>query len=49
MATAVGEPAHPDRGGVIVYSAGPTWLRVIIAIGAAALFLVMAWRFVRHR
>jgi hypothetical protein len=30
---------------VIIYSDGPTWIRVLIAIGAAALFVVLAWRY----
>jgi hypothetical protein len=28
---------------VIIYSAGPFWLRVVIAAGALALFLFLAW------
>jgi hypothetical protein len=30
---------------VIIYSDGPLWLRVLIAIGAAVLFVVLAWRY----
>jgi hypothetical protein len=33
---------------VIVYSDGPLWLRVTITIGAAALFVVLAWRYYVH-
>jgi hypothetical protein len=30
---------------LIIYSSGPLWLRVLIAIGAIALFVVLAWRY----
>jgi hypothetical protein len=33
---------------VIIYSAGPLWLRVLIAIGAAVLFVVLAWSYYTH-
>jgi len=33
---------------LIIYSAGPLWLRVLIGIGAAVLFLVLAWRYYEH-
>jgi hypothetical protein len=33
---------------LFIYSGGPFWLRVLIAIGAAALFLVLAWRYYVH-
>jgi hypothetical protein len=33
---------------LIIYSDGPVWVRVLIAIGAAALFGVLAWRYYVH-
>jgi hypothetical protein len=30
---------------VIIYSGGPLWVRVLIAAGAAVLFLALAWRY----
>jgi hypothetical protein len=33
---------------VIIYSDGPFWVRVLIAIGAAALFVVLAWNYYVH-
>jgi hypothetical protein len=30
---------------VIIYSDGPFWVRVLIAVGAAVLFAVLAWRY----
>jgi hypothetical protein len=33
---------------VIIYSAGPLWLRVLIAIGATVLFVVLAWQYYVH-
>jgi hypothetical protein len=33
---------------VIIYSDGPLWLRVLIAVGAAVLFGVLAWQYYVH-
>jgi hypothetical protein len=33
---------------VIFYSAGPLWLRALIAIGAVVLFAVLAWGYYVH-
>lgn len=33
---------------VILATVGPLWLRVLITIGAAALFGVLAWRYYAH-
>ena len=33
---------------MIIYSDGPLWLRVVIALGAAVLFVVLAWRYYHH-
>jgi hypothetical protein len=33
---------------LIIYSAGPFWLRVLIAVGASVLFLVLVWWYYRH-
>jgi hypothetical protein len=33
---------------LIIYSDGPLWLRALIACGAVALFLVLAWRYYAH-
>jgi hypothetical protein len=33
---------------LIIYSGGPLWVRVVIAVGAAALFVVLAWRYYVH-
>jgi hypothetical protein len=33
---------------LIIYSDGPLWLRVLIALGAAILFVVLAWRYYVH-
>jgi hypothetical protein len=32
---------------LIIYSDGPLWARVLIAIGAATLFVVLAWKYYR--
>ena len=41
-------PIVSTGGPVIIYSAGPLWLRVLIAIGAAVLFVVLAWNYYTH-
>ncbi|MDT4922795.1 MAG: hypothetical protein QOG01_508 [Pseudonocardiales bacterium] len=33
---------------MIIYSDGPLWVRVLIAVGAVALFGVLAWRYYVH-
>jgi hypothetical protein len=33
---------------VIIYSDGPLWVRVLIAIGAVALFVVLAWTYYKQ-
>jgi hypothetical protein len=33
---------------VIIYSGGPFWLRVLIAIVALGLFAALAWRYYKH-
>jgi hypothetical protein len=36
------------RAALIIYSDGPLWARVLIAFGAAVLFVVLAWRYYVH-
>jgi hypothetical protein len=33
---------------LIIYSDGPLWVRVLIAFGAAVLFVVLAWNYYTH-
>jgi hypothetical protein len=33
---------------VIIYSGGPFWVQVLVAIGATAIFVVLAWRYYKH-
>jgi hypothetical protein len=33
---------------MIIYSDGPFWLRVLIAVGATVLFVALAWRYYVH-
>ena len=33
---------------MIIYSDGPLWVRALIAVGAAGLFCVLAWRYYVH-
>lgn len=33
---------------MIIYSGGPFWVRVLVAIVALAIFVVLAWRYYKH-